>query len=106
MALLGETNLLLSGLRGLSTWTARRCGIAKIGVSSFSRLGWVTSLTKEGSQKVLSFRQDREVQHETRAFRVVELSPKVGDVGNRKGGISWGCSDPTDQTNRHEGTAG
>ncbi|UPJ84971.1 replication initiator protein A (plasmid) [Bradyrhizobium sp. 183] len=25
---------------------------------------------------------------------VIELSPKVGDGGNRKGGISWGCSTP------------
>jgi hypothetical protein len=24
----------------------------------------------------------------------LELSPKVGDVGNRKGGISWGCLTP------------
>jgi LysR family hydrogen peroxide-inducible transcriptional activator len=24
----------------------------------------------------------------------VELSPKVGDGGNRKGGISWGCLTP------------
>ena len=25
---------------------------------------------------------------------IIELSPKVGDGGNRKGGISWGCLTP------------
>jgi hypothetical protein len=28
------------------------------------------------------------------ALEANELSPKVGDGGNRKGGISWGCLTP------------
>src|ERR1700676_3455052 len=29
-----------------------------------------------------------------RCYVLLELSPKVGDVGNREGGISWGCLTP------------
>src|ERR1700737_1089553 len=32
--------------------------------------------------------------HDTTSRLLPELSPKVGDGGNRKGGISWGCLTP------------
>jgi len=33
-------------------------------------------------------------EDETECLASLELSPKVGDGGNRKGGISWGCLTP------------
>ena len=34
------------------------------------------------------------LDHQLGRTRHLELSPKVGDDGNRKGGISWGCLTP------------
>ena len=51
---------------------------------------WINDLDErlEWNNKPRAYRLLKSVLH------ALELSPKVGDGGNREGGISWGCLTP------------